>query len=96
MTVDPEGNESRAIHALVDFRGKDVLEIGCGDGRMTWRYANLAASVTGLDPFEADIARAQAETPAALRSRVKFRLADAVSIDLCAASFDVVVFSRSI
>ena len=37
--LDPEGVETRVLHDLVDFRGKDVLEIGCGDGRMTWRYA---------------------------------------------------------
>jgi hypothetical protein len=33
--VDHEGNETRALHELVDFRDKDVLEIGCGDGRMS-------------------------------------------------------------
>jgi ubiquinone/menaquinone biosynthesis C-methylase UbiE len=94
--VDPESNETRAIHELVDFHGKDVLEIGCGDGRMTWRYARLAANVLGVDPIDTDIAIARTTTPVELRSSVAFRAADAVSIDLDSASFDVVVFSRSI
>jgi 2-polyprenyl-3-methyl-5-hydroxy-6-metoxy-1,4-benzoquinol methylase len=94
--IDPEGNETRAIHDLVDFSRKDVLEIGCGDGRMTWRYADRAASVLGIDPFQADIAHAQAHTPAALRSKVAFRAADVVTANFESASFDVVVFSRSI
>jgi hypothetical protein len=35
--VDPEGNETHALHALVNLKAKHVLEIGCRDGRMTWR-----------------------------------------------------------
>jgi ubiquinone/menaquinone biosynthesis C-methylase UbiE len=48
--IEPEGNETRILHELMDFRGKDVLEIGCGDGRMTWRYAQLVRLVLALDP----------------------------------------------
>jgi ubiquinone/menaquinone biosynthesis C-methylase UbiE len=94
--MDREGNETRAIHALVDFRGKDVLEIGCGNGRMTWRYADLAATVVALDPFAGDIERAQANVPYHLRTKVQFHCADAVTADFELGSFDVVVFSRSI
>jgi ubiquinone/menaquinone biosynthesis C-methylase UbiE len=94
--VDPEGNERRAIAELVDFTGLDVLEIGCGDGRLTWRYADRAASVLGLDPFEADIARAQAASPDHLRSKVTFRVADALRVGLTDSSFNAVVLARSI
>ena len=57
--VDPERNESRAIHELVDFRNNHVLEIGCGDGRLMWRYANLAATVVGIDSAQSDIEHAK-------------------------------------
>ena len=52
MTIrhDPEGAETQVIHDLVDFRGRAVLEIGCGDGRLTWRICDLAGSVLALDP----------------------------------------------
>lgn len=33
--LDPEEAETRVIHDLIDFVGKDVLDVGCGDGRMT-------------------------------------------------------------
>ena len=60
MTVrtDPEGNETDALFDLVDLEGAHVLEIGSGDGRLTWRYAHRAARVTGVEPFEASMARA--------------------------------------
>jgi 2-polyprenyl-3-methyl-5-hydroxy-6-metoxy-1,4-benzoquinol methylase len=95
-SIDPEGNETRAIHELIDFQGKDVLEIGCGDGRLAWRYADRAATVLGLDPFEPDIEHARANTPYHLASKVEFRTADAINADFTPESFDVVVFGRSI
>jgi 2-polyprenyl-3-methyl-5-hydroxy-6-metoxy-1,4-benzoquinol methylase len=75
MTIrsDPENNEIRALFDLVDFSGKHVLEIGCGDGRLTWRYAEAAAQVTGIEPFEETIERAIANRPDRLRDRVAFQ-----------------------
>lgn len=61
MTVrtDPEDSETDALFALVDLDGADVLEIGCGDGRLTWRYADRVAHVMAVDPFADGIARAK-------------------------------------
>ena len=75
MTIrsDPENNEIRALFDLVDFSGKHVFEIGCGDGRLTRRYAEAAAYVTGIDPFEDAIRRANANQPDSLRDQVEFR-----------------------
>ena len=94
--IDPEGNETRVLHELVNFTGQDVLEIGCGDGRLMSRYADHAATVLGIDPVEADIQIARSATPKHLRSKVSFRVADAVTVDIASDSFDVVVFGRSI
>ena len=62
-THDPEGVERRTLHDLVDFNGKGVFEVGCGEGRMTWLYADAAASVLGFDPNEDSIALAREQTP---------------------------------
>jgi 2-polyprenyl-3-methyl-5-hydroxy-6-metoxy-1,4-benzoquinol methylase len=100
MTIrsDPENNEIRALLNLVDFSGKDVLEIGCGDGRLTWRYAEAAAHVTGIEPFEEAIGRAKAKQPDALRDQVEFH--QIAFEDFAAAResgiFDVAIFSWSL
>lgn len=75
MTIlsDPENNEVQALFNFANFSGKDVLEVGCGDGRMTWRYAEAASHVTAIDPFDQSIKRAEANFPDNLRDRVDFR-----------------------
>ena len=93
--LDPEGLETRVLHDLVDFRGKDVLEIGCEDGRMTWLYAEAAASVLAFDPDEPSIAAAREDTPERLNSRVVFRVAGIKEIDLADAAYDVGLLSWS-
>ena len=93
--LDPEGVETRVIHDMIDFRDKDVLEIGCGDGRMTWRYADTAASVLAFDPDAPSIAAAREDTPERLNSRGVFRVAGIKEIDLADAAYDVGLLSWS-
>ncbi len=64
ILLDPELNETTALfHLFDDFAGKSVLEIGCGDGRLTWRYAGRVAHVTALDPDKGKITKAMATRP---------------------------------
>lgn len=98
IRVDPENNEPRALFALAGFNGQLVLEIGCGDGRLTWRYADKAAQVTAIDPFEDGITRAKENMPDDLRSRVEFH--HIAFEDFTAVSepstFDIVILSWSL
>ena len=93
---NPEGVETRIVHRLVDFLGKDILEVGCGDGRLTLRYADQAASVLAIDPKENKIALAREHTPEHLRSSVTFQTTDIASLNAPEASFDVAILSWSI
>jgi ubiquinone/menaquinone biosynthesis C-methylase UbiE len=96
VTLDPERAETKVIHDLVDFRSRDVLEIGCGDGRLTWRFADQAASVLAIDPKEAEIAVARERAPGGLKSRVSFKVADIRAVDLPENAFDAAVISWSL
>jgi ubiquinone/menaquinone biosynthesis C-methylase UbiE len=96
VRLDPEEIETEVIHNVIDFRGKSVLEIGCGNGRMTWRFAHEAASVLAFDPKEAEIAAAKERTPDALKATVSFKVADISGIDLREGAFDVAIISWSL
>lgn len=98
IRVDPEKNEPRALFDLVDFNDRRVLEIGCGDGRLTWRYADQAAHVTAIDPFEESIARANENTPADLKNRVEFHHIgfDDFANQSRSSTFDIAILSWSL
>jgi 2-polyprenyl-3-methyl-5-hydroxy-6-metoxy-1,4-benzoquinol methylase len=92
---DPEGVEKRAIHQLVDFEGKRVFEIGCGEGRITWYYANEAAHALAIDLDGPALTIARDQTPPELKSKVDFRIADLLDIDLGNEVYDVGIFAWS-
>ena len=98
IKIDPENTETRALLDMVDFNGKNVLEIGCGDGRLTWRYAEKASHVTAIEPNPEQIALAKENIPPQLQGRIDFH---AVGLEDFAAKstpsiFDLVILSYSL
>ncbi|MBI3287091.1 MAG: class I SAM-dependent methyltransferase [Chloroflexi bacterium] len=96
VRLDPEGAELAALRRLANFRGKRVLEIGCGDGRLTWRYAAEAAQVVGIDPLEEEIGWARRHTPKSLKGRVRFEVSQAEELKFPDDSFDIVLYAWSL
>jgi 2-polyprenyl-3-methyl-5-hydroxy-6-metoxy-1,4-benzoquinol methylase len=86
--------ELDTVRELVDVRGKRVLEMGCGDGRFTFLYAEEAAYVLGIDPKRVEIREARRARTAFLTRWVKFRVAKTISPPR--RPFDVALFSWSL
>lgn len=81
------------VLALLDLAGSErVLDIGCGDGRITAEIADrvLRGSVVGVDLSHDMIAFASSHFGTALRPNIRFAVADARSLPF-RAEFDVVV-----
>jgi ubiquinone/menaquinone biosynthesis C-methylase UbiE len=93
---DPEGSEAAALAALAGFDGKRVLEVGCGDGRLTWLYAERASRVLGIDTDSDAITTARKMTPPELASTVRFRVASAEKLRIRPAGFDIAFLSWSL
>jgi ubiquinone/menaquinone biosynthesis C-methylase UbiE len=77
---------------LVDFegwRGRAVLEVGCGAGVDLARFAKGGAAVTGVDLTESAIALARTNF-AQQTLEGRFEVADAEHLPLADASFDLV------
>ena len=94
--VDAEGAHLAAVLHAADFRDRRVLEVGSGEGRLTWGIAPLAASVLAFDPSSEDVARARADFPRALLEKVRFEVARADEIEVEPQSVDLVFFSWSL
>jgi ubiquinone/menaquinone biosynthesis C-methylase UbiE len=94
--IDPEGAEMAALRAIGNLDGARVLEIGCGDGRLTFGYAPVTRSVLAIDPRLEAVAKAREALPAGLAGRVRFEVGSAVELDQPPQSFDVGLLSHSL
>jgi 2-polyprenyl-3-methyl-5-hydroxy-6-metoxy-1,4-benzoquinol methylase len=94
--LDPEGAHLAALLRLADFAGARVVEVGCGDGRLTVGVAERAETVFAFDPEEERIAEARDTLPAELAARVTYRAASATSVEIARSAYDIVLFSWSL
>src|SRR5215469_10286310 len=93
----PPGLEVRLFQRHLDLTGKRILEIGCGDGRLTREIAPLAASVLAIEPDPALVADARRLTAEADITNVRYRVGSAVDLRVAAGeTFDVAFFSWSL
>jgi 2-polyprenyl-3-methyl-5-hydroxy-6-metoxy-1,4-benzoquinol methylase len=94
IRIDPEHNEPAALARIgAVFDAAHVLEIGCGDGRLTKAFAARARSVVALEPAPTAAADFLAE---AWPAHVEFQPTGIEGFDRGPRRFDVVLFSWSL
>jgi ubiquinone/menaquinone biosynthesis C-methylase UbiE len=84
---DRAGRVEAAMREVADWRGLDVVDIGCGTGYHLSRFAESAGSVTGVDPHPGLVAAARRRTAGRANVRVEQGLAQ--RLPLPDASVDV-------
>jgi ubiquinone/menaquinone biosynthesis C-methylase UbiE len=94
LQIDPERTETKYIHQFADFASKRVLEVGCGDGRLTWRYANSAKFTAGIDLNAEELRVATIDRPSELP--VSFVRADSIHIPFSKEKFDITILAWSL
>ncbi len=75
------------------FRGRRVLDVGCGDGRLAVGVAPYAREVAGLDPDPQAIRDARKRARAKGVRNVRFRVGAAQTLPYPDGAFDVVILS---
>ena len=94
--IDPEGVELRTLRELAPVDGLHVLELGCGEGRLTFQLAEATESVFAVDPDEDRIAEARRSLPPSLEAKVSFAVAGAADVSPPKRLFDLALFSWSL
>jgi ubiquinone/menaquinone biosynthesis C-methylase UbiE len=83
------------LHNLVNFANLNVLEIGCGDGRLTRRYAALTRQVAAIDPDPVRLTTAVENWPTSL-AHVNLIQAYAEALPFRSEKFDLALLAWSL
>jgi len=71
------GREIEAFGGARVFRGKSVIDIGTGVGRLAFDAARVARHVVGIDPYEDAIRSAREQAKREGITNLEFRVGDA-------------------
>lgn len=86
---DPDFLELKHIKEIVNLKDKTVLDVGCGNGRLTFQLAKESKKVIGIDTDSHLIDEAKENSLV----NTEFFSMDAELMDFEGNSFDVVIFS---
>ncbi len=79
-----------------ELADRDVLDVGCGQGRLVREMTALGARVTGMEISDEQLAAARAADTGPASSGSKYVVGRAEAIPLADESFDLVVFRASL
>ncbi len=96
MQMDTDHNEIKFLHQLVDVQDKRVLEVGCGEGRLTWQYADAPLATVAVDLDQDALRVARADCPSDLAERVHFAGADSLCLPFAKEKFDIAILAWSL
>jgi len=79
------------ILQFADLRDQEVLEIGCGDGRITSQLVGKAKRLVAIDPEAANVAEAKENMEG-----IGLRIGSGECLKFPSGSFDVILFTLSL
>ncbi len=91
MIIDPENLTLEAIVRHLQPAGKSVLEVGCGDGRLSSQLCRKTARLTAVDLDREALVKARQQ-----QSDIAFALVSGENLAFAPESFDAVVFTLSL
>ena len=93
---DPERNEIKHLRNYADLPGKRVLEVGSGEGRLTWQYAKWTSGVIAIDPDVNSQRVANVDRPHDLDNKVHFSAASSEYLPFSKEKFDLAILAWSL
>lgn len=92
MQIDEESEFSNL--SKTGIAGKEILEIGCGNGRLSFRLAKIAKKLVAIDPDMKKVENATMQVRPGMQN-IEFRAGRGEQLDFPDRRFDVVLYSLS-
>jgi ubiquinone/menaquinone biosynthesis C-methylase UbiE len=96
LLKDPERNESKYLHKFADFTNQRVLEVGCGEGRMTWQYSKGTQMTIGIDSDAVSLRMSKVDRPHDLANKVHFSCAASEYLPFSKEIFGIAILAWSL
>lgn len=93
---DPENAERSFLRRYTSQPGGRVLDIGCGDGRLTWYYARDVDLVVGIDVEMEELQSAKFAHPEADSAKAYFTASQGEAMPFVNELFNLALFSWSL
>jgi ubiquinone/menaquinone biosynthesis C-methylase UbiE len=90
---DPEGAEISHLLQACPLTGKEILEIGCGDGKFIRQYMNLPNRLVGIDPALPDLITAKVNQAG---TKISFLQSIGEKLPFPPGVFNIVIFASSL
>jgi ubiquinone/menaquinone biosynthesis C-methylase UbiE len=91
MKTDSDQRIAEKIFQFVDLKGKRILEVGCGNGRISSILASKTDQLVAIDPDKRKIEEAKARGVG-----VEFYVGSGEDLDFPNNVFDVIIFTLSL
>ena len=98
LQKDSDRNEIKYLQKLVDLNAarRRVLEIGCGEGRLTWQYADAAHSTIAVDVDRDALRVARLDQPFDLKAKIHFGCCASEYLPFSKEKFDIAILAWSL
>jgi ubiquinone/menaquinone biosynthesis C-methylase UbiE len=96
LQQDTDHNEQKFLHKFVDLTDRRVLEVGCGEGRLTWQYVSKTRLMVGVDLDRDSLRVARVDCPSDAKDILHLACADSTHLPFAKEKFDIAILAWSL